>query len=227
MKKIHYLIPLFLVSVFVSAQTMVFNAREVKAKDYLESKLVEAYETCCKDMKPNKGGFALQRLGKGAKDGMTHRFIWYWEIGEDLWEGTDVGDKAPLWWSQMNNYVEEFGESYMGRVLSRQEGSNENYKWNHVWDMKVSDPNQFKKAHDKIVKKFKKQFEGRFVAFGTYDINYPNGATHWVAVSGESDHEHVMLYDELQKQSEFIKLLGERGKVEDVKDFMVTSLKTY
>ena len=94
MKKIHYLIPLFLVSVFVSAQTMVFNAQEVKAKDYLESKLVEAYETCCKDMKPNKGGFALQRLGKGAKDGMTHRFIWYWEIGEDLWEGTDVGDKA-------------------------------------------------------------------------------------------------------------------------------------
>ena len=43
MKKIHYLIPLFLVSVFVSAQTMVFNAQEVKAKDYLESKLVESY----------------------------------------------------------------------------------------------------------------------------------------------------------------------------------------
>ena len=95
------------------------------------------------------------------------------------------------------------------------------------WDEPIMDPNQFKIAHDKIVKKFKKQFEGRFVAFGTYDINYPNGATHWVAVSGESDHEHVMLYDELQKQSEFIKLLGERGKVEDVKDFMVTSLKTY
>ena len=54
MKKIHYLIPLFLVSVFVSAQTMVFNVREVKVKDYLESKLEEAYETCCKDMKPNK-----------------------------------------------------------------------------------------------------------------------------------------------------------------------------
>lgn len=64
MKKYFYLIPFFLVSIFVSAQTMVFNVQEVKVKDYLEDKLEEAYETCCKDMKPNKGGFALQRLGK-------------------------------------------------------------------------------------------------------------------------------------------------------------------
>ncbi len=165
---------------------MVFNAQEVKAKDYLESKLEEAYETCCKDMKPNKGGFALQRLGKGADDGMTHRFIWYWEIGEDLWEGTDVGDKAPLWFSQTENYVEEYGESIHGQGTKRDKKEpTRDYKWDHIWDMKASDPNQFKIAHDKIVKKFKKQFEGRWAAFGTYDINHPNGATHWVGVSGE------------------------------------------
>lgn len=158
---------------------------------------------------------------------MTHRFVWYWEIGEDLWEGTDIWNKAPLWFFQMDNYVEEFGESYMGRVLSRQEGTNEDYKWTHIWDIKVSDPNQFKIAHEKIIKKFKKQFEGRWVAFGTYDINYPNGATHWVGVSGKDNHEHIMLYDELQKQSEFIKLIGERGKTEDVRDYMVTNLKSY
>ena len=64
MKKHVYFISFFLVSIFVSAQTMVFNVQEVKVKDYLEDKLEEAYETCCKDMKPNKGGFALQRLGK-------------------------------------------------------------------------------------------------------------------------------------------------------------------
>ena len=139
MKNIYFLIPLFLVSVFVSAQTMVFNVREVKVKDYLESKLEEAYETCCKDMKPNKGGFALQKLGKGAKDGMTHRFIWYWEIGEDLWEGTDIGDKGALWWSQMNNYVEKFGESYMGRVLSEQDGTNEEHPSGVNWNKKNND----------------------------------------------------------------------------------------
>ena len=36
----------------------------------------------------------------------------------------------------------------------------------HIWDIKVDDPNQFKTAHEKIVKKFKEEFKGRWVAFG-------------------------------------------------------------
>ncbi len=43
----------------------------------------------------------------------------------------------------------------------------------------------------------------------------------------EVDHDHIILLDELQKQSEFMKLIGERGKVEDVRDYMLTDLKTY
>ena len=108
MKKYVYLIPFFLVSIFVSAQTMVFNVREVKAKDYLENKL-----------------------------------------------------------------------------------------------------------------------EGRWVAFGTYDINYPNGATHWVGVSGKDDHEHIMLYDELQKQDDFYTLISERGEVERVGDVEYEMIKSF
>jgi hypothetical protein len=158
---------------------------------------------------------------------MTHRLVWYWELGEDLWEGTNVQEKAPLWWNQMNNYVEEWGESYMGRSLSRQDGTNEDYVWTHIWDFKTDNPNQFKTAHDKIVKTFKKENEGRWVAFGTYDVNRPNGATHWVGVSGKDAHELIMLYDKLQNQSEFVKLIAERGKTEDVRDYMVRRIKTY
>ena len=62
MKKIHYLIPLFLVSVFVSAQTMVFNVQEVKVKDYLESKLEEA-----PDNKNNKEPKKKKSVKKGSK----------------------------------------------------------------------------------------------------------------------------------------------------------------
>ena len=218
MKKIILLITNVLIGVTLSAQTMVFNVQEIKAKDFAQSDIEAAYDTCCGDMKPNKGGFALQVIGKGANNGMTHRLIWYWELGEDLWEGTNVDDKAPLWWSQMSNYVEEWGTSYMGRVLSRQEGTNEDYEWTHIWDLKIDDPNQFKIGHDKIIKKFKTEFEGRWVGFGTYDINYPNGATHWVGVSGKDDHDHVMLLHKLQSQSEFIKMLAERGKSENVRD---------
>ena len=226
MKKIFLLLSFALSSVVVLSQTMVFNVREIKAKDFSESDIEAAYETCCADMKPN-GSFGIQKIGKGGDNGMTHRLVWVWELGDDLWEGTNVQEKVPLWRNQMNNYVEEWGESYIGRSLSRQEGTNEDYVWTHIWDIKIDDPNQFKVAHDKIVKTFKKEFEGRWVGFGTYDINYPNGATHWVGVSGKDEHDHVMLYDKLQSKSEFIKLLAERGKTEDVRDYMVRRIKTY
>jgi len=224
----YFLITCLLFVGAITAQTTVFNVIEIRAKDFTEKSIEEAYETCCADMKPNKGGFALQKIGKGAKrNGMTHRLLWFWIMGEDLWEGTNVAEKAPLWWSQMSNYVELWGESYCGRVLSMQGKTNEDYEWAHIWDMKIDDPNQFKTAHDKIVKKFKKEFEGRQVGFGTYDINYPSGATHWVVVSGKDDNDHMMLYDKLQKQPEFIDLIVKRGKVENVRDYMVKALKLY
>ena len=227
MKKIFSLLASLLLTTLLSAQTMVFHVRNVKAKEHSENEMEKAYETCCSDMKPNKGGFALRVLGAGADNGMTHQFLWYWELGEDLWEGTNIDEKAALWWSQMDNYVEEYGDQYLGRVLSRQEGTNKDYKWTHIWDFKVDDANQFKTGHDKIIKKFEKEFEGRSVGFGTYDINRPDGATHWVGISGEGNHDHVMLMDKLQSQSEFIKMLAERGKSENVKDYMVKDLKTY
>ena len=226
MKKL-FLVTCLILAGSLSAQTTAFNVVEIKAKDFSEKNIKEAYETCCADMKPNKGGFALQQIGKGSDNGMTHRLLWWWELGEDLWEGTNVDEKAPLWWSQMTNYVAKWGDSYCGRALSMQGGTNEDYEWTHIWDIKIDDPIKFKTAHDKIVKKFKKEFEGRFVAFGAYDINYPNGATHWVVVSGKDDIDHMMLYDKLQKQPEFIELIVERGKVKNVKDYMVKDLKTY
>ena len=65
------------------------------------------------------------------------------------------------------------------------------------------------------------------MAFGTYDINYPSGATHWVGVSGKDDQDHMMLYDKLQKQNEFIELLAARGKTENIRDYMVKNIKSY
>ena len=74
----------------------------------------------------------------------------------------------------------------------------------YIWDIKVQDQNQFKKGHDNIVKAFKEDFDGRFVGFGTYDIAKPNGATHWVIVSGKNRIDNLMLYDKLQKSNRFI-----------------------
>ena len=63
----------------------------------------------------------------------------------------------------------------------------------------------------------------------TYDINRPNGATHWIVVSGKDVNDHLSLVNKLEK--EFSKAFGEyfanRGQVEYIQDFMVERLKTY
>ena len=50
------------------------------------------------------------------------------------------------------------------------------------------------------------------VGFGSYDFNGPNGATHQVTVEGKSVEDHMMIYDQLQKQDDFYVLTSERGE---------------
>ena len=62
-------------------------------------------------------------------------------------------------------------------------------------------------------------------AVTTTDIGRPNGATHWVAVTGKDREDHLMLYDKLQKNPKFMKLISSRGEFEDVKDFELQILR--
>ena len=140
-------------------------------------------------------------------------------------EGAISPDKNEAFWAKMNNYIEEWGPGTSGRILSWQEADVKETPYVHIWDIKVQDQNQFKKGHDNIIKSFKEDFDGRFVGFGTYDIAKPNGATHWVIVSGKNRIDNLMLYDKLQKSNRFIKLIQERGDYEDVRDFEIEVLK--
>ena len=62
---------------------------------------------------------------------------------------------------------------------------------------------------------------------GSYDFNGPNGATHWVIISGLDMEDHLMLYDELQKQDDFYVLTSERGEREIVREVEYEILKLY
>jgi hypothetical protein len=135
-------------------------------------------------------------------------------------------DKDDLFWSRMGNYVEEWQVSYSGRVLSWQEGKEENTTV-HIWDVKLDDPTLFKAGHEKILKEFENDFAGRGVGFGTYDFGKPNVATHWIAVSGKDREDHMMLYDKFSKDENFAKLMKERGLVEGVKDYELRILKQF
>jgi|TARA_B110000967_G_scaffold91667_1_gene94235 hypothetical protein len=224
MKKLFFSMAL-LATVSLSAQTMAFTAIEIKVKDFTQTDIEEAFDKVFEGVKMNQGGVILERIWMGGTKGMTHRLVWMYTLGVDMVdEGAITPDKNDAFWAKMNNYIEEWGPGTSGRILSWQEGNTEKNPSVHIWDLKVQDQNQFKKGHDNIIKLFKDDFAGRAVGFGTYDIAKPNGATHWVVVSGEDRNDHLMFVDKLQKSDKFMKMIQERGAVEDVRDFEIEIL---
>ena len=228
MKKIFLLIITSLIYVTLSAQTWGYNTVEIRIKGGNENEIIEAHDKMHGDIKLTNGNVGFQKIHKGSENGMTHRMIWAWELGTEWFSGLD-DNKAEAFWAKMGNYVEEWGESYSGRFLSWKGGSDndDDHKIRHVWNIKPKNPKQFKIGHDKLIKRFKKEFDGRIVSLGTYDFNGPNGATHWVMVSGKSMEDHMMLYHRLQEQDDFYVLASERGEVERVGDVEYEAIKFF
>ena len=225
MKKLFFSVAFF-ATISLTAQTMAFTAIEIKAKKFTQTDIEEAFDKVFEGVKMNQAGVTLERIWMGGTKGMTHRLVWMSTLGVDMMDkGAITPDKNDAFWSKMNNYIEEWGPGTSGRILSWQEGDTKKTPSVHIWDLKVKDQNQFKEGHDNIVKSFKDEFAGRVVGFGTYDIARPNGASHWLAVSGKDRNDHLMLYDKLQKSSKFIKLIQERGAVEDVRDYELEILR--
>ncbi len=226
MKKLFLSYFLTFISVSLYAQTMAFTCVEIKAKPFTQDNISEAFDKVFEDVEMNQGGVVLERFWSGRTHGMTHRIVFMYTLGVDMVDEDAIDpNKNDAFWSKMQNYVEEWGASYSGRMLSWKEGDTEANPNVHIWDIKVADQNQFKKGHDKIISEFKDDFDGRVVGFGTYDIGRPNGATHWVALTGKDREDHLMLYDKLQKSKKFMDLILSRGEMEDVKDYELEILK--
>ncbi len=208
------------------SQTMAFSVIEVKVKPFTQDNISKAFDNVFDGVEMNKGGVVLERFTAGRRNGMTHRLVFMYTLGEDLMEEDAINpDKNDAFWSKMQNYIEEWGTSYSGRILSWQEGDTEKNSLVHIWDIKPENPYNFKTSHDKIVEEFQSDFKGRVVGFGTYDIGMPNGATHWVVLTGEDTQDHLMLYDKLEKKPRFNELIKERGSVEITKDFELRILR--
>ena len=227
MKKIFLYITLLVTVFTLNAQTTVFTSIEIKAKDYAQNDIADAFDNVFKDVTINQGAIILERLWAGRSDGMTHRLVYLSTLGVDLIDQGDLSpDKNTAFWAQMNNYVEEWGSMSSGRMLSWQPGDFDKYPFGHIWNIKGIDESKFKMGHDKLVKEFSSDFEGRVIGFGTYDINRPDGATHWVALTGKDRMDHLMFTDKFSKSAKAQKLLSERGPEEIIKDFEVEILKT-
>ena len=205
---------------------MSFGVSEVIVKEGFEDDLIEAHDVALESVKLLNGAqIIIERLRKQKNNEATHRVIWFTPLGLEWFEGGNE-DKGQAFWAKYGNMVETTNE-YSGRILSWQEGNTEENNYVHIWDYIHENPKQFKIGHDKIVKKFKNDFQGRVVGFGTYDLQRPDNATHWVALTGKNHEDHMMLYEKMQNNSEFTKLIAERGNRVAVKDYVAEILKVY
>ncbi len=225
MKNVLLILALF-TSLSLTAQTMAFTAIEVKAKPHTQKDVADAFDKMFEGVEMNKGGVVLERFWNGRTKGMTHRIVFMYPLGERLMEeGAIDPNKNEAFWAKMNNYLEEWGPAYSGRILSWKEGNTDTNNTVHIWDLKVADPKTFKAGHDKIVETFGEDFTDRVVGFGTYDIGKPGNATHWVALTGENRNDLMTLYDKLQNTEEFMQLIQARGPAESVKDYELEILR--
>lgn len=214
---------------FLNAQQMAFNFVEITAKENSQDKIAELFDEFFGERERKSGGVFLERLRHGREDGRTHRIVFLWELDNGGWVTEPSEAEGDAFWRGIRNHVESWGSARAGRIMNLHPGDTEKYPTIHIWDLKAGDPAAFAKAQQAMVDALPEAFKDRLVAFGTYDVNKPNGATHWALLSGKDMNDHLSLYQELQTthKDAFMTYIKDRGKATQVKDFIVERLKTF
>ena len=228
MKK--YIILLISILFNLNTYSQAFTAVEITAERGGQAPLVELFDEYFGDAKFKSGGVNLERLWMGNLN--THRIVFFGELGNS---GRVEGDVQPfensLFWSRANNYIKEWGNTSSGRIISwkgGEPGSDEKYRYIQIYDIKVSDPESFKKAHDKVTQQLSKAIGDRTVGFGSYDIGGYNGASHWVLVSAENWDDLMLQKVEYEKYTkEWEEYYKTRGEVENVRNYSFYVAKMY
>ncbi len=226
MKNVYYLLTIILFS-FYSFSQNTFRLWHFNAKDGTETAIGELMTKHNANAEFKSGGVQIERISFGDNK-WTHRVVAFGEVGKigrnDLKEF-----QQSLFLEKLNNFVEEWGPSYAGRFLSYVGGQPKDFPFIQIYEITPNDPVAFKKAHDKFVSKASKIIGDRPIAYGTYDIGSPNGATHWVVIgsSGFSD-----LIDQKQKwEDNFAKETMEwaktNGGVEIKSNFTISVLAAF
>ncbi len=211
------------------AQQMAFNFVEVTAKENSEDQIERLFDEFFANRERKSGAVFLERLRHGREDGRTHRIVFLWELNKRGFVTKPQESEGDAFWRGIRNNVESWGEARAGRVMNLNPGDEKKNPAIHIWDIRIEDPVAFAKAQQAMVRALPDTFEDRLVAFGSYDVNKPNGATHWALLSGKDINDHLSLYQDLQTvhNEVFSAYIRDRGKVTQVKDFVVERIKTF
>jgi len=232
MKKIIAIVLLFF-SFNTYSQQMGFQVVYVKAEENSQDNITEILDEFYKNNKlKTNGAVALERLRLGRPEGTTHRIVFLWELGNrGFEEGEVTQDENRAFWSSLIRRIDSWAwdQSYAGRFLNFIEGDVEKYPYAQIWDIKPENPQKFKDAQMDLVESLPEVFNDRFVGFGTYDVNRPDGATHWALVTGKDLDDHLKFANDLQTKytKVFNKYLEDRGSVELVHNFTFENLRFY
>ena len=232
MKKIIAIVLLFF-SFNTYSQQMGFQVVYVKAEENSQDNITEILDEFYKNNKlKTNGAVTLERLRLGRPEGTTHRIVFLWELGNrGFEEGEVTQDENRAFWSSLIRRIDSWAwdQSYAGRFLNFIEGDVEKYPYAQIWDIKPENPQKFKDAQMDLVESLPEVFNDRFVGFGTYDVNRPDGATHWALVTGKDLDDHLKFANDLQTKytKVFNKYLEDRGSVELVHNFTFENLRFY
>lgn len=135
--------------------------------------------------------------------------------------------QGQAFWRSRDNYVEGNGPSYAGVSAFRNGKSNPDHKVQQRWYLKVEDPEKFMIAFQKFIKSSEKIMGNRWITVKSYTVNNPHGATHSVAMSGESWQELESLRTAIISSKSFTNFINERGQVEDLANIMYRRMRHY
>ena len=219
-----------LIATFGFSQVPSFTVAYFDAKPYQQDEIIEKFDNYYKDIEFNSGGVYLERLNIGNTMG-THRIVFFGDSTNwGMKEGQKERNQRWLFWRNVSDHIESWGDRYSGRILDYNgDVAPDHYGYVQIYNIAVSDPEKFLAAHKKIVSQARGLMEDRPVAFGTYDIGSPNGATHFVAVGYKGVSDNIVMKSKIEQAlaKEWKEYFKNRGDVTNTGDFDLRILKTY
>ncbi|NDB79252.1 hypothetical protein EB155_05240 [archaeon] len=223
MKKVIFLFSLF-ISLSSIAQT-IFSERKISVPQKDMSSFLDLNDNYFGDIEFKSGGLVIDWIRIGSGD-FNVRVVRYgdmnnWGIQTELSEY-----EGPNFWSRRNQHVEDFGPSFAGTSVFRQ-GDGSKHNTQQRWYLKVENPEEFMKAFKTFLKDNKDVFGDRWISVAAYTVGNPNGATHSVAMSGESWVELEQIRAKIFANGSAEKFLSSRGKVEDLHNELHVRMRHY
>ena len=219
MKKIVLIFIVLMIADFTFAQNIrVYNWDFKNGSEAQVEKIFEQYF----NRERKSGAAILQRVR--FLDNVTHRILITgdpanWGSKEEI---IDVEWNAFLRGMWMHQKSRAPG-SYTGKSLAWIEGDREKNNVGQIWIMKVADSKKYLKAQNNFIKQVADILGDRSIDFGKMNMGR-NGATHYAVFYGDNLSDVELTMEKIRASNAFVEMIENRGKVEILNSFMVTTL---